>query len=90
MEPIRFGMYTVLGSIPFAVALIYAGTILRSNWTVVATDLAYLNYPIIALVAFGVVFLALQVAGVLRPGWPPRWVRRKGLPEGTGDTTSRP
>jgi membrane protein DedA with SNARE-associated domain len=90
MEPIRFGMYTVLGSIPFVVALIYAGTVLRSNWTMVATDLAYLNYPIVALVVFGVVFLALQVVGVLAPGWPPRRIRRKRLPEGTEETTSRP
>jgi membrane protein DedA with SNARE-associated domain len=78
MEPIRFGVYTVLGSIPFTVALIYAGTVLRSNWTVVSTDLAYLNYPLIALVIVVVIFLALQVVGVLAPGWPPR--RAHGTP----------
>lgn len=78
MEPVRFGVYTVLGSIPFTLALIYAGFVLRSNWTVVSTDLAYLNYPIVALVVFVVVFLGLQVAGVLAPGWPPRRAHPRG------------
>jgi membrane protein DedA with SNARE-associated domain len=83
MEPARFGVYTLLGSIPFTVALIYAGMVLRSNWTVVSTDLAYLNYPLIALVVLVVIFLALQVAGVLAPGWPPRRAPRPSPPEGT-------
>jgi len=72
MEPVRFGVYTVLGSIPFTLALIYAGTLLRSNWTAVSSTLAYFNYPLIALVLIGVVFIALQIAGILAPGWPPR------------------
>ncbi|HYA70039.1 MAG TPA: DedA family protein [Thermoplasmata archaeon] len=90
MEPIRFGVYTVLGSIPFTVALIYAGTILKSNWTAVSTDLAYLNYPLIALVGFGIVFLALQVAGVWAPGWPPRRVHRAPRPAEPKGETSPP
>jgi membrane protein DedA with SNARE-associated domain len=80
MEPFRFGAYTVLGSIPFTVALIYAGFALRSNWTVVSADLALLNYPLIALIAFVIAFLALQVVGVLAPGWPPRRARPKVEP----------
>jgi len=90
MEPMRFGAYTVLGSIPFAVALIYAGTVLRSDWVRVATDLALFNYPLVALVAIGVVFLALQVVGVLEPGWPPRRARRESRPEQTVDPSARP
>lgn len=82
MAPVRFGAYTVLGSIPFTVALIYAGTVLRSNWTTVSADLAYLNYPLIAVVVLVVVFLALQVAGVLAPGWPPRRAQQTLEPEG--------
>jgi len=72
MEPARFGFYTAIGATPFTVALIYAGTILGSNWALVSTDLAYLNYPLAALVVAVVVILALQVAGVLAPGWPLR------------------
>jgi len=76
MDPIRFGVYSVLGATPFTVALIYAGVMLGSNWGAVASTLAYLNYPLIALVAFGVAFLALQITGVLAPGWPPRRARQ--------------
>jgi membrane protein DedA with SNARE-associated domain len=72
MEPVRFGVYTLLGSVPFTLALIYAGIVLRSNWKLVSAYLVYLDYPLIALVVLVVVFLVLQVAGVLAPGWPPR------------------
>lgn len=75
MEPIRFGVFTLAGSIPFTVALIYAGMLLRSNWRMVSASLVYLDYPLIALVVVVVVFLGLQIAGVLAPGWPPRRVR---------------
>jgi len=77
MDPARFGVYSVLGSIPFTLALIYAGTVLRSNWTSVSSTLAYLNYPLIALVVLGVVFIALQIVGFLAPGWPPRRAVRR-------------
>jgi membrane protein DedA with SNARE-associated domain len=72
MEPVRFGAYTLLGSVPFALALIYAGMVLRSDWTVVSSYFSILDYPLIALVVIVVVFIALQIAGVLAPGWPPR------------------
>ena len=72
MEPVRFGLFTALGATPFAVAFIYAGMMLKSNWSAVSSTLAYLNYPLIAVVVFVIVYLALQVAGVLAPGWPPR------------------
>jgi len=72
MDPGRFGVYTLLGSVPFTVALIWAGTILRSNWRLLSSYFAYLDYPLIALIVLVVVFLALQIVGVLEPGWPPR------------------
>jgi membrane protein DedA with SNARE-associated domain len=72
MEPARFGVYTLIGSIPFTVALIWAGTVLRSHWNVLTTYFAYLDYPLIALVLVVVLYLILQIAGVLQPGWPPR------------------
>lgn len=77
MEPVRFGVYTLLGSIPFTVALMYAGFVLGSNWPSVSSYLTFLNIPLIALVAAVVLFLLLQVAGVLEPGWPPRRARPK-------------
>jgi len=80
MEPFRFGVYTVLGATPFTVALIYAGFLLGSSWAAVSADLALLNIPLVALIVFVVVFLALQVAGVLAPGWPPRRAHPKAEP----------
>lgn len=86
MDPVRFGVYTVLGSIPFTLSLIYAGMLLRSQWTVVSDYLRYLDYPLIALVVVVVGFLLLQVVGVLEPGWPPHRARRSNAPapEGPG------
>lgn len=72
MDPVRFGAYTVAGAIPFTVALIYAGTVLRSNWTLVSSLFQPLDYVLAALVVALVLFLLLQVAGVLAPRWPPR------------------
>lgn len=72
MEPTRFGIYTLLGSVPFTLALIYAGTVLQRNWSVLSSYFVYLDYPLIALVVVVVVFIGLQVAGLLAPGWPPR------------------
>jgi len=72
MDPVRFGAYTLLGSIPFTVAFIYAGMVLRSNWDLVRSYFTILDIPLIALVAIVVVFLLLQIVGVLEPGWPPR------------------
>lgn len=75
MEPVRFGVYTLLGAIPFTVALMYAGIVLRSNWDVVRSYFTYLDIPLIALVVIVVVYLGLQVVGVLAPGWPPQRAR---------------
>jgi membrane protein DedA with SNARE-associated domain len=72
MEPVRFGVYTLLGSTPFTLAFVYAGFLLRSNWGVVEARLQLLDYAAIALVAVAVLYVALLVAGVVTPGWPPR------------------
>jgi membrane protein DedA with SNARE-associated domain len=74
MEPVRFGVYTLLGAIPFTLALVYAGMVLRSNWDLVRSYFTYLDIPLAALVVVVVVFLLLQIVGVLQPGWPPRRV----------------
>jgi membrane protein DedA with SNARE-associated domain len=78
MSPVRFGVYTFLGSLPYTLALIYAGFVLRSNWATVSSYFAYLDIPLFALLGFVVVYIVLQVAGVLAPGWPPRRARPVG------------
>ncbi|MGA7476179.1 MAG: DedA family protein [Thermoplasmata archaeon] len=72
MKPVRFGAYTLLGSIPFTLALVYAGMILRSNWTAVSSYFRYIDILLVATVLFVVAYLLLQIAGVFGPGWPPR------------------
>jgi membrane protein DedA with SNARE-associated domain len=90
MAPARFGVYTLLGSIPFAAVLIYAGMVLRSDWTLVSSYFSYLDYPLIALVVVVVVYIALQIAGVLAPGWPPRRVQADSPAAATGADTPPP
>ena len=77
MSPVRFGAYTLLGSIPYTLALIYAGIVLRSDWNVVSSYFSYLDVPLLAIIALVVLYIILQIAGVLEPGWPPRRVRAK-------------
>jgi membrane protein DedA with SNARE-associated domain len=77
MNPIRFGVYTLIGSLPYTLALIYAGIVLRSNWNVVSSYFSYLDVPLLAVIALVVVYIVLQIVGVLEPGWPPRRARAK-------------
>jgi membrane protein DedA with SNARE-associated domain len=80
MEPVRFGVYTLVGATPFTVALIYAGMDLRPNWGVVRSYLSVLDIPLIALVVLAAGFLALPIVGVPEPGRPP--CRAKGSVSG--------
>ncbi|MGD0588771.1 MAG: DedA family protein [Thermoplasmata archaeon] len=87
MNPVRFGVYTLIGSLPYTLALIYAGIVLRSDWNVVSSYFSYLDIPLFAVIVLVVVYLVLQIVGVLEPGWPPRRVRAKGS-VGTAETAS--
>ena len=80
MKPIRFGAYTLLGSAPFTLALVYAGMVLRSHWTVVSSYFRYADIALVAVVLFVVSYLLLQIAGVFGPGWPPHRIRRAPPP----------
>jgi len=75
MEPFRFGVYTLAGSIPYTVGLIYAGMVLGSNWVLLSSYLQLLDVPVLVFVLAVVVYLVLQIVGVLEPGWPPRRAR---------------
>jgi membrane protein DedA with SNARE-associated domain len=80
MSPARFGVYTLVGCLPYTLGFLYAGFVLRSNWVTVSSYFAYLDIPLFAILAFVVVYLVLQVAGVLAPGWPPRRAHRASPP----------
>lgn len=75
MEPVRFGVYTLIGSAPYTAAFVLAGMALKSNWVVISSYFQYLDIPFLAIVVAVVVILVLQVMGVLAPGWPPRRAR---------------
>jgi membrane protein DedA with SNARE-associated domain len=57
MSPTRFGVFTLLGTLPFTLGLIYAGMLLGSHWVVVERQLAILDYLFLALVVAGAVYL---------------------------------
>jgi membrane protein DedA with SNARE-associated domain len=61
MPPVRFGVYTLLGSIPFTLALVYAGMVLGSRWNTVEQDLAPLDYAVYAAVVVGLAYLLFVV-----------------------------
>ena len=72
MSPGRFGVYTLVGSVPWTVGLVYLGMVLGANWTAlwaytVPIDIAFA----VALVLAGV-YAGLVALGYLRLGWPPR------------------
>ncbi|HKS59199.1 MAG TPA: DedA family protein [Thermoplasmata archaeon] len=58
MEPVRFGLYTLFGSIPFTAALVYAGVTLGQHWTDVVATFRYLDYAAAAgiILALGYIF----------------------------------
>jgi membrane protein DedA with SNARE-associated domain len=75
MHPVRFGLYTALGLAPFAVAFVYAGVVLRSQWGEVEVLFRWFDYPALAVVVAGGVYLYLVLTERVTPGWPPRWRR---------------
>jgi membrane protein DedA with SNARE-associated domain len=85
MSPIRFGAYTLLGTIPWTLGLIYAGIVLRSNWLSLDRYFAPFDLVLVALIVATVVYLALVAGGYVALGWPPRrGPRRRG---GSGPTS---
>lgn len=76
MAPVRFGVYTLVGSVPFTVAFVYAGMVLGSRWNVISGYLRWFDVAAGVVVVLALAYLVLLVLGRLTPGWPPRWVPR--------------
>jgi len=68
MEPVRFGIYTTIGCIPWTAALAYAGYAVGKNWNSIQNGFRGPTYVIAALI-----LIALAIAV-----W--RFVRRRGTP----------
>lgn len=88
MKPVRFGGYTLLGSTPFTLALVYSGMVLRSHWTVVSSYFRYFDYGLVALAVFVAAYLLLQLAGLFVPSWPPRRASRTSTDLTPSSTTA--
>ena len=91
MSPLRFGLYSLLGSLPWTLALLYAGILLGANWHAVTRYFFPIDVALIVLLAVGVGYLLLVAHGDVAPGWPPR---RKPCPGAASssdeDAPSRP
>ncbi|MGA9839217.1 MAG: DedA family protein [Thermoplasmata archaeon] len=81
MDPSRFGVYTLLGSAPWTLALLYAGIVLGSRWTVVDQYFQTIDIVVVVALGLGVTYLVLLATGVLAYGWP---LRRGPRYSGTG------
>jgi membrane protein DedA with SNARE-associated domain len=55
MEPVRFGIYTLIGCIPWTAALAYAGYAVGSNWQSIANALRGPTYIIAGLAVIGLI-----------------------------------
>ncbi|MGA8304016.1 MAG: DedA family protein [Thermoplasmata archaeon] len=72
MAPFRFGVYTLVGSTPWTLALLYAGILLGSNWREVSRYFLPIDIALIVVIVVTAVYLVLLATGTLAPGWPPR------------------
>src|SRR5215469_5452129 len=74
MEPVRFGVYTLIGATPFTLALMYVGIVLGQNWSAILPWFHLLDDVVLVAIVVVGVYLVLRWRGKLSEGWPPRWV----------------
>jgi len=86
MDPVRFGVYTMLGSIPWTIGMLYAGYVLGSHWTDVERYFQPLDIALVVVIVASVIYLGLVAAGRLTAGWPPRRAYRAVPPSGSVPT----
>jgi membrane protein DedA with SNARE-associated domain len=92
MNPVKFGLYTLVGSAPWTLGLLYAGIVLRSRWTVVVQYFQPIDTAIVVLIVVGAIYLSLVAGGVVTSGWPPRRGPRYSRNDGvrTGEPPAGP
>lgn len=87
MDPVRFGAYTLVGSFPFTVALLYAGYVLEAHWSVIVPYFTYADYAAVVVIVLLLVYVALRWRNIVGPGFPPR---RASAPPPPGPGEVRP
>jgi membrane protein DedA with SNARE-associated domain len=73
----RFTVLSLLGSIPWVLALAFAGHALGGSWTSVRKGFQYVDYAILALIVVGILYAVVRR-------------RRSGLPHGGPETIPSP
>ena len=84
MPPLRFGVYTTIGCIPWTAGLALAGYAVGANWQQIANDFHGVTYVIAAIVAVTVVVRGLD----LPPPSPGRGANRGRYPGPAGGGTA--
>ena len=56
----RFTLFSLLGTIPWVLALAFAGHALGSDWTTVRKGFEYLDYVIVLLIVAGIVYAVMR------------------------------
>jgi membrane protein DedA with SNARE-associated domain len=56
----RFTLFSLLGTIPWVLALAFAGHALGSDWTTVRKGFEYLDYAIVLLIVVGIVYALMR------------------------------
>src|SRR3984957_972337 len=56
----RFTVFSLIGTIPWVIALAFAGHALGSDWTSVRKAFEYVDYLIVALVVVGIVYAIVR------------------------------
>lgn len=63
MPLLRFSVLSLIGSIPWVLALALAGEALGAEWTKIRSGFEYLDYAILALIVLGIVWAVLRRRG---------------------------
>lgn len=63
MPLLRFSVLTVIGSIPWVIALAIAGDALGGEWTSVRKGFEYVDYVLLAAIVLGIVYLGARRRG---------------------------
>jgi hypothetical protein len=63
----RFSVLSFLGSIPWVLALAFAGHALGSDWTTVRKGFQYVDYLILLLIVAGIAYAIVRRRGGERP-----------------------
>lgn len=80
MKPVRFGLYTLVGALPFIVLMIYAGIWLNSDWSVITGWFGILDLVVAAAIVVGLLYALLAWRGYVSWDWPPRRLARPPPP----------